>query len=68
MRIELDDENTKKAEQFAGQLGMSVNAYVNWLVAVVTNASVKEDATVEMKQPDGSRRVVRKRVAWITRF
>jgi hypothetical protein len=67
MRIELDDDATRASEKAAGQLGMSVNAYVNWLTVSVAKVEILEAATITIKPepPVQSRpRIFRTRKTW----
>jgi hypothetical protein len=71
MRVELDEDATRAAEKACGQLGMSVNAYINWLAVSVAHVEIVEAASITIKpEPpvNAPRRVIRKRQAWSTNF
>lgn len=72
MRIELDEEATRAAEKGAGQLGMSVNSFVNWALASITEVNLTEagSVTVTPKDPVANMkpRVVRFRRNWVVKF
>jgi hypothetical protein len=72
MRIELDDDATAAAEKVSGPLGMSVNAYMNWLAISVSEVSIVEASEVKIvpKDPLQSARpkVFRTRKNWVSKF
>lgn len=68
MRIELDEDATRAAEKGAGQLGMSVNGYVNWVVACVEHIEVVETSAVTIRpQPpvNAPVKIARRRKSWV---
>jgi len=72
MRIELDEDATRAAEKGAGQLGMSVNSFVNWALASITEVNLVESGsvTVTPREPveNMKPRVVRFRKSWVVKF
>lgn len=71
MRIELDDDATKVSEKVAGQLGMSVNSYINWLAVSVEKVELTEAAaiTIDPQPPVNARsRIVRTRRHWVVKI
>lgn len=72
MRVELDEDATRAAEKGAGQLGMSVNSFVNWALASITEVNLTESGsvTVTPKEPmqNAKPRVIRFRKNWVVKF
>lgn len=72
MRVELDEEATRAAEKGAGQLGMSVNSFVNWALASISEVNLVESGSVMVKprEPVESMkpRIVRFRKSWVVKF
>ncbi len=72
MKVELDDDATKASEKAAGQLGMSVAAYINWLAVSVAEVNLTESGTITLNpQPpleNVKPRFVRYRKNWVVKF
>lgn len=72
MKVELDDDATKAAEKAAGQLGMSVASYINWLTVSVREISLVESGSIELNPQDPIQnvkpRISRYRKNWVVKF
>ena len=72
MRVELDEDATRAAEKGAGQLGMSVNAFVNWAMVSLREVTITESATVTIApQPPAENappKIMRRRTSWVVKF
>lgn len=72
MKVELDEDATRKSEQIAGQLGMSVASYINWLAASVEEITLTESGSIKLDpQPpieNARPRYIRYRKNWVTKL
>lgn len=72
MRVELDEEATRAAEKGAGQMGMSVNGFVNWAMVSLREITVTEAAVVTLApQPPAENarpKIIRRRTGWVVKF
>ena len=70
MRVELDEDSTRRSEKLAGDLGMSVNGFINWLVMSTREVNIVEASTVKLDpQPPAENvrpKLYRYRKSWIS--
>lgn len=63
MKVELNDDAARAAEKAAGQLGMSVAGYVNWLAKISTGW--KDEDRPEKSRPP---KFPRRKPGWVVKF
>lgn len=72
MRVELDEDATRVCEKLAGQVGMSVASFANWVLASLAEVNLTEAGTVRLdpKEPleKVQPRIIRYRKNWIAKF